>query len=239
MPLDSTSNRSAADSSRHGHTTSSEQPSYTSRQFQERCLSTAEGFSENILSIMDGLGEEFYQMADQAEDHEMRRLYFTALQKLYSRRQQLKGVFKKQFLAALKADIQQQADVTTASLFANATLTGVEQMTNTSHHHESASETSPTPTSNDSSNDDEHTIMARSLPKGSWIEFHSPGSASLKARFTWVNPATGVYLFVDRDGAKAPDKTPEALAAEFRSGSATLIQSAAQLARAASGGSTG
>jgi len=203
------------------------------RPFQERCLNAAESFSERFLSIMDGLGEELYQMADQADDHELRRLYFTALQELYSRRQRLKGDFKKQFLAALKAEIQQQPDTKTASLFASAAISGTEQLPEeVSPQNEAVSEAQARDSSDNNSNEDKHTQMAKNLPKGSWIEFHSPDEPSLKARFTWVNPTSGVYLFVDRDGRKAPDKSPEELATAFRGGRATLIQSAAQLARA-------
>lgn len=188
-------------------------------------MSAAERFTEHFLSIMDGLAEELYQMADQADDHELRRLYFTALQKLYGRRQELKGDFKKQFLAVIKAEIQQQSNPRLASLFANAVTSGVAQLPNT------PSSTAAKPQAQkgvtnavEQSDEDQYSRMANTLPKGSWVEFHSSDGTPLKARFTWVNPTSGVYLFVDRHGKKAPDRTPAALATAFRNGSATLVQ---------------
>jgi len=210
----------------------------SSRAFQTQCLDAAERFSEHLLSIMDELGETLYQMADQADDHELRRLYFTALQEVYSNRAKSKGHFKKQFLAALKAEIQLQPNSHSASLFTNAALVGVEQLTKLAPQPEPEpvpkQEAMPTQSTTDQSGEDQYRQMANTLPKGSWVEFHYPDAAILKARFTWVNPVTGVYLFIDRDGRKAPDRTPEALANAFRNGHASLIQDAAQLTRSAS-----
>jgi len=209
----------------------------SSREFQTQCLDAAERFSEHLLAIMDGLGETLYQMADQADDHELRRLYFTALQEVYSSRAKSKGHFKKQFLAALKAEVQLQPDSHSAALFTNATLTGIEQLTKLESQPQPEPKPEPKeeampkqPTINQSSKD-QYRQMANALPKGSWVEFHYPDAAILKARFTWVNPVTGVYLFIDRDGRKAPDRTPEELANAFRRGHALLIQDAAQLTR--------
>jgi len=204
----------------------------SSRAFQEQCLETAERFAEHFLSIVDGLSETLYQMADQADDHELRRLYFTALQNLYSSRHETKGDFKKQFLAAIKSEIQLQSNRQTATLFARAAISSIEQLTTKTPQTEPAEEAMLVPPTTDHNQEEQHNHMASTLPKGSWVEFHYPDKPILKARFTWVNPATGVYLFIDRDGRKAPDKTPEELAAALRNGHASLIQDAAQLARA-------
>ncbi len=213
------------------------QQARSSKQFQEQCLEAAESFSERLLSIMDGLGETLYQMADHADDHELRRTYFAALQGLYSSRPEIKGDFKKQFLAAIKAEIQHQPNSKIAALFANAAISSVGQLPDRTTSAEAASpqdnQQQPATGNADHNNEDQHSRLARTLPKGSWIEFHFQGKPSLKARFTWVNPSSGVYLFVDRNGQKAPDKTPAQLANAFRGGSATLIQSAAQLAQTA------
>ena len=205
----------------------------SSGAFQTQCLDAAERFSEHLLTIMDELGETLYQMADQADDHELRRLYFTALQEVYSSRAKSKGHFKKQFLAALKAEIQLQSDRHSAALFTNAALTGIEQLTKLAPQPEPEpkGEAMPKQPTTDQNSEDQYCQMANDLPKGSWVEFHYPDTAILKARFTWVNPVTGVYLFIDRDGRKAPDRTPEELANAFRSGHALLIQDAAQLTR--------
>ncbi len=228
-----TENSTASRSINNQH--SAQQPR-SPKKFQEQCLEAAESFSERFLTIMDGLGETLYQLADHADDHELRRIYFAALQELYSSRQGIKGDFKKQFLAAIKAEIQQQPNTQMAALFANAAISSVGQLPDrmTSAEPTQQGNQQQLATGNaDDSNEDQHSRLARTLPKGSWVEFHSPGKPSLKARFTWVNPSSGVYLFVDRNGQKAPDKTPAQLANAFRGGSATLIQSAAQLARTA------
>ncbi|GEM_PF-6837005 len=210
--------------------TQATQQATSSRAFQQQCLDAAERFSEHLLTTIDGLSETLYQMADQADDHELRRLYFTALQAVYNSRSQIRGDFKKQFLAAVKSEIQQQPDRQRAALFARATIASIEQLTTTPHQSSPTEEVMPTTTAQ--SSEDPHSHLANTLPKGSWVEFHYPDKPVLKARFTWVNPTTGVYLFIDRDGRKAPDRTAEALAAAFRDGHATLIQNAAQLSPA-------
>jgi len=225
-----TTDRNTPASIKHPHDTS---PSISSREFQEQCLATAEHFSEHFMSIIDGLGETLYQMADQADEHELRRLYFTALQELYNTRSKSKSAFKKQFLASIKAEIQLQSNRQSSALFVNAALTSIEKITKINPQPDHQDEAKPTPTTEQDS-EDKFTQLVSSLPKGSWIEFNYPDSPSLKARFTWVNPATGVYLFIDRDGRKAPDKTPGELAAAFRNGHASLIQSSTHLTHAAS-----
>lgn len=213
------------------------QPALSNREFQEQCLAAAERFSEHFMSIIDGLSETLYQMADQADEHELRRLYFSALQELYSSRSKSKNNFKKQFLAAIKSEMQLRSNSQSAALFANAALRGIEQLTKTPPQPEPQEETMPKPSTINQHADDKYSRMASSLPKGSWVEFHYPDSAILKARFTWENPVTGVYLFIDRDGRKAPDRTPDELATAFRNGHASLIQDAVQLARTASNNS--
>jgi len=210
------------------------QPSVSSREFQAQCLATAERFSEHFMSIIDGLGETLYQMADHADEHELRRLYFTALQELYSSRSKSKGDFKKQFLAAIKAEIQRQPNSQSTALFTNAALKGIDQLTKLSPQQKPQEETMPKRPTTNQNVEDKYSQMASALAKGSWVEFDYPDSATLKARFTWENPVTGIYLFIDRDGRKAPDRTPDELATAFRNGHASLIQDAAQLARTAS-----
>jgi len=227
------------DHSNASQTPSKPQRTGSSREFQEQCLEAADRFSERFLSIMDGLGETLYQMADSADDHELRRTYFAALQDLYSSRQQLKGDFKKQFLASIKAEVQLQSNSQIAALYTHAVISSIGQLpqrttpAKTIPQQEIKQPTSATENA-DAGNEDQYFQLAQTLPKGSWIEFHFADKPSLKARFTWANPTSGVYLFVDRNGQKAPDRTPTQLANAFRGGSATLIQSAAQLTRTAS-----
>ncbi len=213
-------------------------PATSDKAFQEQCLDAAERFSEHFLTIVDGLGETLYQMADQADDHELRRLYFTALQTIYNSRQKTKGDFKKQFLATIKMELQQAPNKQVATLFINAAIAGVEQLPRKPEQIKPTEEIAQiVPAAEES--EDQHSHQAKTLRKGSWVKFHYPDTPALNARFTWVNPSTGLYLFIDRDGRKAPDKTPDELAAAFRNGHATLIQDAAQITRAASDQSAG
>lgn len=213
--------------SRDGGATAAQMQPSSGRAFQEQCLEAAERFTERYLSIMDLLGEELYQMADQADEHELRRLYFSALQNLYSRRSELKGEFKKEFLAAIKTELRHHTDSRAAKLFARAAISGVNRLS------EASSDTSTdTKTDHNAPTDeDQFSRMARTLPKGSWVQFRQPDGGIYRARFTWINQNSGVYLFVGRDGRKAPDRTPAQLANAFRIGSATIIDNAAELAR--------
>lgn len=71
--------------------------------------------------------------------------------------------------------------------------------------------------------EDEFLDMARSLEKGAWVEFHEADGGTKRARLTWVSSVTNVYLFTDRNGLKAGDRTLNGLAADFRRGSAKVI----------------
>ncbi len=66
----------------------------------------------------------------------------------------------------------------------------------------------------------------RSLPPGSWFEFRpSPAADAERAKLCWTSPYTGVGLFVNRNGNKVREATPEALAAELEAGLASIIES--------------
>ncbi len=71
---------------------------------------------------------------------------------------------------------------------------------------------------------DEYLELAQSLQLGTWVEFRHDDGAKLRARLTWVSSATGVYLFTDRKGLMAVERTPAGLAAEFRRASAIVIK---------------
>jgi len=68
--------------------------------------------------------------------------------------------------------------------------------------------------------------MAKGLAQGSWVEFREEDSSTARARLTWISSVTGVYLFTSRKGLKAAERTLQGLAAEFRRGSATIIEDA-------------
>lgn len=82
--------------------------------------------------------------------------------------------------------------------------------------------------------DDEHLQHARDLATGSWVEFSEGGGLAKRARLSWVSSATGVYLFTDRKGIKVAERTLFGLAAEFRRGTARVIESVPLIDRAVS-----
>lgn len=70
---------------------------------------------------------------------------------------------------------------------------------------------------------DEFFDLVMTLDLGDWVEFTSSDGAVTRARFTWISPATGRYLFTTRQGHKALDLTMAGLAALFRAGDARKI----------------
>lgn len=81
---------------------------------------------------------------------------------------------------------------------------------------------------------DAHLEAAQGLAMGTWVEFLSEGGARTRARLTWVSSVTGVYLFTDRKGMKVAERTTAGLAADFRRGSARLMESVPLFDRAVS-----
>ena len=82
--------------------------------------------------------------------------------------------------------------------------------------------------------EDEYVEMARNLEVGQWVEFRDEDGETLRAKLTWISPVTGNYLFTNRQGLKAADKTLHGLAAEFRRGQARLIDEVPLFERAVS-----
>ena len=74
--------------------------------------------------------------------------------------------------------------------------------------------------------------QARSLHQGAWVEFMQEDGETLRAKLTWVSPVTGIYLFTNRQGLKACDKTLQGLAAELRRGGARILDGAPLFERA-------
>lgn len=56
------------------------------------------------------------------------------------------------------------------------------------------------------------------------MEFRKEDGSTARARLTWISSVSGVYLFTNRKGLKAAERTLQGLAAEFRRGSATIIE---------------
>ena len=82
--------------------------------------------------------------------------------------------------------------------------------------------------------DDEFVERVRALRQGMWVEFSQEDGNALRAKLTWVSPVTGAYLFTNRQGLKACDKTLQGLAAELRRGSARVLDDAPLFDRAVS-----
>ena len=82
--------------------------------------------------------------------------------------------------------------------------------------------------------EDAYLEMARRLEQGTWIEFRDDEGGSHRAKLTWISPISGNYLFTNRQGHKSADMTLQGLAAEFRRGSARIIEDVPLIDRAVS-----
>jgi hypothetical protein len=62
------------------------------------------------------------------------------------------------------------------------------------------------------------------LDLGDWVEFDNDDGSTMRARFTWISPSTGCYLFTMRQGEKALDTTLTGLADQFARGVARRVE---------------
>lgn len=62
------------------------------------------------------------------------------------------------------------------------------------------------------------------LDLGDWVEFDNDDGSTMRARFTWISPSTGRYLFTMRQGEKALDTTLTGLADQFARGVARRVE---------------
>jgi len=58
---------------------------------------------------------------------------------------------------------------------------------------------------------EEQSNTLSSIKKGMWFKFKQDDQAAIKAKLSWISPITGKFLFVDSNGLKITDKTPEEL----------------------------
>jgi hypothetical protein len=72
----------------------------------------------------------------------------------------------------------------------------------------------------------EYIAQVTALDLGDWIEFGNDDGTTMRARFTWISPNSGRYLFTTRQGKKALDTDMQGLAEQFRLGRAKVIESA-------------
>ena len=67
--------------------------------------------------------------------------------------------------------------------------------------------------------------MATSMDLGDWVEFRQEDGSTKRARFTWISPSTGRYLFTNQQGQKTLDATLGKLAELFSKDQARRIES--------------
>jgi len=80
--------------------------------------------------------------------------------------------------------------------------------------------------------EDEYLEIARSLDRGTWVEFEDEDGALSFAKLAWISPLRGTYLFTNRTGQKAVSMTAEALADQFRANRARLVEAEPLIDRA-------
>lgn len=95
---------------------------------------------------------------------------------------------------------------------------------------EGAAPAAPAPAPADA--EDEHTKLVAGLKRGAWLEFTSADNDQVRARLSWINSATDVFMFTDRNGHKFADRTRNGLVAEFRRGTARIVEETPLLDRA-------
>lgn len=66
--------------------------------------------------------------------------------------------------------------------------------------------------------------LVATLDLGDWVEFENDDGTSVRARFTWISPNSGHYLFTTREGKKAVDMTMQGLAEALQWGRASIIK---------------
>lgn len=80
--------------------------------------------------------------------------------------------------------------------------------------------------------DDEPARRVKALEPGAWLDLRDTDGSRLRARLTWVNTATEIYMFTDRNGHKVAERTRNGLIAEFRRGGAQVLKDMPLLDRA-------
>ena len=76
--------------------------------------------------------------------------------------------------------------------------------------------------------------LVRSLPAGTWIEFRAMQAGEFemeRGKLCWTSPYTGHGLFVNRNGVRLRESSPEALAMDLQAGRALVIDDSRLLER--------
>ncbi len=74
--------------------------------------------------------------------------------------------------------------------------------------------------------------MVKDWQPGRWVRFHRDESGPLRAKLSWISPITGNYLFVDQQGRRAEELTPQQIAAQVLERKARPISQDALVTRA-------
>ena len=72
--------------------------------------------------------------------------------------------------------------------------------------------------------EDQHTLRARALNKGDWVEFHYEDGTFRWARLGWVSGVRNTYLFSDQDGLNSFSIGLHRLAEKLRRGEAVVVE---------------
>lgn len=72
--------------------------------------------------------------------------------------------------------------------------------------------------------DEAHVEEVMQLDLGDWLDLTTSDGSCVRSRFTYISPATGRYLFTDRQGNKAFDLDFDELVAFFRRGGAARVE---------------
>lgn len=68
-------------------------------------------------------------------------------------------------------------------------------------------------------------LLLATVPIGAWVDIPRFHKEPVKAKLSWINPASGKYIFVNARGLKVTDRTPEQLLADLKDGQITLSKS--------------
>ena len=72
--------------------------------------------------------------------------------------------------------------------------------------------------------EDIHTLHAREMNKGDWVEFHYDDGTFRWARLGWISGVKSTYLFSDQDGMNSFSISLHRLAEKLRKGEAVLVE---------------
>ncbi len=82
---------------------------------------------------------------------------------------------------------------------------------------------------------DIHLQQVTAIGRGDWVEFNQGDGAAARARLSWVSPQRGIFLFTNPRSPRATSISREALAYQFRIGTARIVTDEPLFDRAVNG----